>query len=58
MLVNELNRQQLLQLKQNMLVEQSESVSYGELADADLLIKDAEVILHYYGIEFVKEDFL
>ena len=57
MKVNELNRIQLTQLKQAMLVEQLNNVSYGELAYVDQLISDTEVMLKYYGYEFVEDDF-
>lgn len=61
MTVNELNRDQICQLKQQMLVErmdsQGESPSWGELADADILISDAEVMAEFCSVEFVNEDF-
>ena len=56
--VHELNREQLIQLKQRYLCEtQDESVSYGELAAADELVTDEQVFNHFAGIEFVEEDF-
>lgn len=57
MTVQELNRDQLIQLKQAMLAEQSDSVSYGELANADSLVRDADVILTYFGVDFSEDDF-
>ena len=55
--VHELNRDQLIQLKQNLLCEREHNVSYGELAAADELITDAEVFDHYAGTMFVEDDF-
>lgn len=55
--VRELNREQLIQLKQNLLCEREPNVSYGELAAADELITDAEVFEQYAGTSFVEEDF-
>ena len=56
--VHELNREQLLQLKQRYLCEtQDESVSYGELATADELVTDEQVFNHFAGIDFVEDDF-
>ena len=57
MTIQQLNREQILQLKQDMLTEQSDTVSYGELLHADQLISDAEVTLRFYGVEFTDEDF-
>lgn len=58
MSVHDLNRDQIVQLKQTMLAERSdEDLSYGELADADSLVTDAEVFAEYAGTEFVEEDF-
>lgn len=61
MTVYDLNRDQLEQVKQRMLMERydehGETPSYGELADADNLISDEEVYEEYGGTEFVPEDF-
>ena len=57
MTIQHLNREQIRQLKQAMLTEQSDTVSYGELLHADQLISDAEVTLRFYGTEFTKDDF-
>ena len=57
MTIQQLNRAQTLQLKQAMLTEHSDTVSYGELLHADQLISDAEVTLRFYGVEFTDEDF-
>lgn len=52
-----LSRAQLLELKQAYLTETSESVSWGELADADALVPDGVVFKHYAGVSFVPDDF-
>ena len=57
MTIQHLNREQIRQLKQAMLTEHSDTVSYGELLHADQLISDAEVTLRFYGTEFTKDDF-
>lgn len=61
MTVYDLNRDQLEQVKQRMLMERydehGETPSYYELADADNLISDEEVYEEYGGTEFVPEDF-
>lgn len=56
MSVYELNRDQLNQLKQDMVFEAIESPSYGEIADAEN-IPDKAVYEHYAGIDFSEEDF-
>ena len=57
MSVRELNRDQLVQLKQNYLCEIQHSVSWGELACADSLISDETIFAEYAGYFFVEEDF-
>lgn len=61
--VNELSREQLVELKQNYLCEladkrNGEGVSYGELASADELVSDDEIFDYYSGTDFVTEDFV
>ena len=58
MTLQELTDEQRLQLKQHLLCERQESVSYGELADADELITDEELEEAYSGTEFVEGDFI
>jgi len=52
---------QLSQLKQSMLMERmdthGEFPSWGELADTDDIISDAEVESQYSGVDFVSDDF-
>lgn len=53
----ELNRDQILALKQNYLVRTQDSVSYNELAEADNLVSDEELEQEYKNVDFVEEDF-
>ena len=62
MSLEELTRDQITSLKQNMLIEQADRgerdvPSYGELADADEIVSDSAVREEYAGTEFVPEDF-
>lgn len=57
MTVKELNRDQMAQLKRDYLIEIRGDVSYGELADADELVTDAQVFDRYSGVDFVPDDF-
>lgn len=54
---NELNRDQILALKQNYLVRTQDNVSYNELAEADNLVSDEELEQEYKNVNFVEEDF-
>ena len=53
----ELNRDQILALKQNYLVRTQDNVSYNELAEADNLVSDEELEQEYKNVDFVEEDF-
>lgn len=68
--VTELTRDELIELKQNYLIQLSDcgeyaeimgvewdAPSWGELAAADEIISDEIVFEHYSGIGFVEEDF-
>ena len=61
MTIQELNRAQLVQVKQHYLTMKKDSagqgISYGELAEADLLVSDAEIFDAYSGTEFTEGDF-
>lgn len=58
MMVTELNREQLEQLKQSYMTQSNDcGISYGELADADNLISDSVIFEYYDGINFGEEDF-
>lgn len=53
MTVCELNRDQLIELKAQML----HNPSWGELADADELVSDDAVYSEFDGIAFTEDDF-
>lgn len=53
----ELNKNQILALKQNYLVRTQGNVSYSELAEADSLVSDEELEQEYKNVNFVEEDF-
>ena len=56
--VYELNHEQILQLKQDILIERIEQgVSYGALADADNLVSNWEVCDLFDGVVFSEDDF-
>ena len=57
MSINELTREQMIELKQNYYCEQHDDASYGELADIDLLVSDDEIIEVYGDTEFSPDDF-
>lgn len=61
MTFDELSREQLVELKQRMLVERDdknpEGPSYGELADADKTVSDDEVREWAEGVVFSPDDF-
>lgn len=59
--ITELNREQIVELKQGYLIQQADengfSPSWGELANADELITDDEVIDFFGSVEFSDDDF-
>ena len=57
MKVDELNRDELTELKRNYYSEKNKNVSYGELSIIDDLVTDAEIYKEYEGTEFTREDF-
>ena len=61
MTLKELNADQRRQLKEELLrrrlEEKGEGISYGELADADTLVSDAELEAEFGDTEFVPDDF-
>lgn len=61
MTINELNREQLTQVKQKYYTdkqaEKGAGVSWGELAQIDELVTDAEIIAEFSGVNFVPDDF-
>lgn len=57
MKVTELARDQLTELKERYYMERNDSVSYGELANIDELVTDAEIFEEYDYVDFVEDDF-
>ena len=57
MKVDELNRDELTELKRNYYSEKNKNVSYGELSFIDDLVTDSEIYKEYEGVEFTSEDF-
>lgn len=61
MFVEELNRDQMVELKEQMLCDQlaekGEWASYGELAMADELVSDDAVMEEYRHTKFTADDF-
>lgn len=61
MTVYELTPNQKIELKQNYLAqkneENGEGTSYGEFADVDNLVSDAEIFAEYEDTDFVPDDF-
>ena len=59
MYISELNREQLIELKQSYLIQQNEETgegtSYDELARADSIISDKVIQEVYSGINFTEE---
>lgn len=58
MRIGDLNRNQLVELKQAYLCEMYDYVYWAQLARADELVSDEEVIAAYRGITFTNEDFV
>lgn len=57
MKVNNLSRKMLVELKGKYLCETQESVSWGEIADADKIVSDEEVFSYYADVDFTEDDF-
>ena len=57
MKLQDLNREQIIQLKQNLYCERNKNASYGELAEIDNLVSDEELKEEYGDTYFVDEDF-
>ena len=61
MKVSELNREELLELKQRYFTETGDfedgSPSYEELAEIDFIVDDDEIYEEYADVDFVKDDF-
>ena len=56
MTVYDLNRDQLIELKQSILCDHG-SPSYGELADADEIVSDDAVFSEFNNYDFSTDDF-
>lgn len=57
MTVHELSKDQILALKQAYLCAHQDSVSWGELIDADSIITDKEIMEIYADTNFTEDDF-
>ena len=62
MTVKQLNRDMLIELKQNYLSEKiynegERCISYGELADVDEIVSDDTIYKEYEGYDFGVDDF-
>ena len=57
MKLQDLNKEQIIQLKQSLYCERNENASYGELAEIDNLVSDEELKEEYGDTYFVDEDF-
>lgn len=57
MSIRELNRDQIVSLKQKYLAEDRDDLSWGELAEADSLVSDDALFDRYGGVDFCEEDF-
>ena len=57
MKVNNLSRKMIVELKGKYLCETQESVSWGEIADADKIVSDEEVFSYYADVDFTEDDF-
>ena len=57
MTVYELNKNELMELKQNYYFKSHSVCTFGELASIDSLVTDKEVFEEYRNVTFTKEDF-
>ena len=57
MTIKDLNKKQIHQLKERILMEQMENPSASELTWADELVPDSEVESHFGSVIFSDEDF-
>lgn len=57
MKVEELNREQLKELKINYLSLNKNNISYEEIANIESIIPDAEILEYYNGVNFTEADF-
>lgn len=57
MTVRELNRNELIELKQKYYSQKEGNVSYREMATVDRLVTDKEIFSAFENVEFTEEDF-
>lgn len=57
MTVKELNREQLIELKERYYMDKHRNVSYSELASIDQIVSDDKIFKAYASIDFVNDDF-
>ncbi len=57
MRIGDLNRQQLIELKERYYTEKNKSVSYGEFSNIENLVTDEEIFNEYGDVEFSNDDF-
>ena len=57
MSVHELNREQMVELKQAYICESAEGASWLDMANADVIVSDEEVAERYAGTDFCDDDF-
>lgn len=57
MTVNELSRDELIELKQKYYSKKEGNISYGEMATVDRLVTDEEIFSAFENVEFTEENF-
>lgn len=57
MTVNELSRDELIELKQKYYSKKEGNISYREMATVDRLVTDEEIFSAFENVEFTEEDF-
>ena len=57
MTVYELNKDELIELKQRYYIQNNTVCSYNDLSSVDTLVKDKEIFEEYRNVTFTKEDF-
>lgn len=57
MTLNDLSKDEMLELKERYLTQKNKSISYDEIAFADELVSDKEIFEEYGNTIFTEEDF-
>ena len=57
MTVYELNKDELIELKQRYYIQNNTVCSYNDLSSVDTLVKDKEIFEEYNNVTFTKDDF-